>query len=93
MKAVIHRLLNSNLNELKGLRIEGEIPVTEDFLNDLIRIYLEYNHTPPEEGNMDKGGGLSDIDIRALINGLDKKELKVELKEKAAMLKVSARKY
>ena len=41
MKAVIDRLLNNNLNDLKGLSVEGEIPFTEEFLNELIQLFLE----------------------------------------------------
>jgi hypothetical protein len=93
MKAVVDRILENNLNELKGLSIEGEIPFTEEFLNELVGIFLasgspaKTTFQPPAPST---GAG---IDFSQILNKLDKKELKIELKEKLAVLKISVKKF
>ena len=35
MNAILHRITESNLSDFKGLAVEGEIPVSEEILNDI----------------------------------------------------------
>ncbi len=93
MKAVVNRILENNLNELKGLSIEGEIPFTEDFLNELIGVFFEsssHKTTPEMKSSPSPAEG---IDFSRIINGLDTKEVKIELKDKLAVLKINAKKF
>ena len=92
MKAIIDRLLQNGLEDLKGLWVEGEIPVSQDILNDLIKNFLE-NNTPAENdsaGNKKTTG--NGFDIGKMLTSLDVKEIKIELKEKVAVIKVNIRK-
>lgn len=93
MKAVVNRIIENNLIELKGLSIEGEIPITEEFLNDLIGVFMESSssQTTGEERSLQSSAG--SINFSQIINALDKKELKIELKEKLAVLKINAKKF
>jgi hypothetical protein len=101
MKAIIHRILENNLNELKGLSIEGEIPLTEDILNELIGLFKDSMTTQPESHSETEPFTVSpsssssgdSVDISKIYNALDEKELKVELREKLAVLKISAKKF
>ncbi len=93
MKAVVNRILENNLNELKGLSIEGEIPFTEEFLNELIGIFLENNSSQPTDGIKAPASSGAGLDISQILNALDKKELRIELKEKLAVLKINAKKF
>jgi hypothetical protein len=93
MKAVVNRILENNLNELKGLSIEGEIPFTEEFLNELIGIYIQNNSPQSSAGINSPSSSGAGLDISQIINALDKKELRIELKEKLAVLKINAKKF
>lgn len=93
MKAIVNRLLSNNLDELKGLKIEGEIPLKEEFLNELIQTFLEGSSLSTESSAGRATSEDQGIDFKQLLNALDKKELKVELKEKVALIKISARKF
>lgn len=93
MKAIVDRILENNLNELKGLSIEGEIPFTEEFLNELIGIFLENNSPHSATGTKTPASSEAGLDISQILNALDKKELKIELKEKLAVLKINAKKF
>lgn len=93
MKAVVHRILENNLDELKGLSIEGEIPVTEEFLNELIRLYLADNTQNESTIQQPSSSYKEGIDIHQILNSLDTKELKIELKEKSLIVKVNAKKF
>jgi hypothetical protein len=94
MNALIQRILQNNLTELKGLSIEGEIPVSEDFLNDLIKFYISNmskpgKDLPPTHELHDEGPILH---LEKLINNLDKKDITLSLKEKQALIKISIKK-
>lgn len=93
MKAVVNRILENNLSELKGLSIEGEIPFTEEFLNELIGIFLENNSPQSTTGIKAPSSSGEGLDISQILNALDKKELRIELKEKLAVLKINAKKF
>jgi hypothetical protein len=93
MKAVVHRILENNLDELKGLSIEGEIPLTEEFLNDLIGLYLADNTQANTNSQQASSSFKEGIDFSQILNSLDTKELKIELKEKIAIIKINAKKF
>jgi hypothetical protein len=102
MNAIVHRITESNLSDFKGLSVEGNIPVSEEILNDMIRMFMEdvqkpkaEKEKPAEESKPQSGPGTSgeSLDINKLLNALDEKDVKIELKEKQAVIKVTVRKY
>jgi hypothetical protein len=93
MKAVVDRIIGNNLDELKGLSIEGEIPVKEEFLNELLKLYLAGNSQPKSAAPQSSSSYAAGIDFSRILNSLDQKELTIELKEKVAVLKISAKKF
>jgi hypothetical protein len=95
MNAIINRITDNNLQELKGLSIEGEIPVSEEFLNDLIKSFMETTPSKPapkapSQSQETAAGG---IDFTKIMSSLDKKEVSISLKEKQAILKISIKKF
>lgn len=93
MEAIVNRILKNNLNELRGLTIEGEIPVKEELLNELIQVYLESSGNSPDTLSASTSSKATGIDFMQILESLDKKEVKIELKEKIAVIKISARKF
>jgi hypothetical protein len=95
MYAIINKITENNLQELKGLSIEGEIPVSEEFLNGLIKSFMESapskSAPQPSFQSQDKAAG--GIDFSKIMSSLDKKEIYVSLKEKQAILKISIKKF
>ncbi len=95
MYAIINKITDNNLQEMKGLTIEGEIPVSEEFLNGLIKSFMEAAPTksdpPPSIQPQEKSTG--GIDFAKILSSLDKKEISVSLKEKQAILKISIKKF
>lgn len=99
MDAIIHRITESNLSDFKGLAIEGEIPVSEDILNYLVRLFIEdvnetagneQENTDENTSNLSSG---TSFDIQKVIRALDEKNLEIKLREEQLVLKVTARKY
>ncbi len=93
MKAVVHRILENNLSELKGLSVEGEIPITEEFLNDLIQVFMKSNSQQNAVVQKSSTSSAEGIDFNQILNALDEKDLKIELKEKLAVIKINAKKF
>lgn len=93
MKAIIDRILNNRMEDLKGLSIEGSIPLTEDLINKLLNSFLYRTTTednkPPSDNSLADG----DINVQQLLEGLDVKDLNIELNDKAATLKLNLKKY
>ena len=73
MKAVINRILKNNLKEFRGLSVEGEIPVTEEFLNELIQLYLENSSTVSTSPGQNTSSTSSGIDIMQILDSLHRK--------------------
>ena len=99
MDAIIHRITESNLSDFKGLAIEGEIPVSEDILNYLVRLFIEdvnetagneQENTDENTSNLSSG---TSFDIQKVIRALDEKNLEIKLRDEQLVLKVTARKY
>ena len=102
MNAIVHRITESNLSDFKGLSVEGNIPISEEILNDMIRMFMEDMQKPkapkqqPAEEPAPKPESSSQeesIDIDKILKALDEKDVKIELKEKQAVIKVTVRKY
>ncbi len=95
MDAIIHRINESNLSDFKGLAIEGEIPVSEDILNDMIQMVMKKmqssQSSPTEKASAPSSG--ESIDFGKILSSLDEKDVKISFKEKFAILKLTARKY
>jgi len=99
MDAIIHRITESNLSDFKGLAIEGEIPVSEDILNYLVRLFIEdvnetagneQENTDENTSNLSSG---TSFDIQKVIRALDEKNLEIKLREEQLVIKITARKY
>lgn len=93
MEAIVKRILKNNLSELRGLMIEGEIPVTEEFINELLQVYLSKSVKVSDTSSESSPSKVNGINFMQIIDGLDKKDIKMELKEKAAVFKISVRKF
>jgi hypothetical protein len=95
MYAIINKITDNNLQEMKGLSIEGEIPVTEEFLNSLIKSFMEAapSKSAPQPSVQSHEKAAGSIDFAKIMSSLDKKEISVSLKEKQAILKISIKKF
>lgn len=93
MNEGFHKILENYLNEFNGFSIEGDIPITEEFLNELIEVYLKDNTPQSEVVPKTPASTEPGFDISKILNVLDKKELKIELREKVAYLKFKIKKY
>ncbi|MFW6310166.1 MAG: hypothetical protein ACOC1D_03605 [Prolixibacteraceae bacterium] len=102
MNAIVHRITESNLSDFKGLSVEGQIPVSEEILNDMIRMFMEDMQKPKAEKEKpaeepaqqpEPSSQEESIDINKILSALDEKDVKIELKEKQAVIKVTVRKY
>lgn len=102
MNAIVHRITESNLSDFKGLSVEGNIPISEEILNDMIRMFMEDMQKPKAAKEKPAGEAApqpepetseESLDINKLLSALDEKDVKIELKEKQAVIKVTVRKY
>jgi hypothetical protein len=95
MYAIINKITDNNLQELKGLSVEGVIPVSEEFLNDLIKSFMEAapSKSAPQASFQSQDKSAGGIDFAKIMSSLDKKEVSVSLKEKQAILKISIKKF
>lgn len=95
MNPIIRRITENRLSDFKGLSIEGEIPVSEEMLNEVLELFLHQKKKPKktDESSSSSSSGEDSVDISQIFESLDENEVKIELKEKQAVLKVTARKY
>jgi len=95
MNPIIRRITENRLNDFKGLSIEGEIPVSEEMLNELLQLFLLQKKKPKKTGESSSSSASSEnsVDFSQIFDSLDENDVKIELKEKQAVLKVTARKY
>jgi len=95
MNPIIRRITKNRLNDLKGLSIEGEIPVSEEMLNEVLQLFLHQKKKPQKTGEPEasSSSGEDSPDIGQILGSLDENIVKIELKEKQAVLKVTVRKY
>ena len=94
MNAIISKILENDLQEMKGLSVTGEIPVSEDFLNEAIRLFignLATGHSTHEPAANHKEA-TEDIDFTRIIHSLDKKEVTISLREKQAIIRFNIKK-
>lgn len=94
MNDIAKRLTDNRLKDFSGLSIEGELPVSEALINDVLQLFMgnkdnssQVNQTP------DSSAKESQTDFSEIMNMLDVKEVKIGLKEKKAVLKIEVRKY
>lgn len=98
MNPIIRRITENRLNDFKGLSIEGEIPVSEEMLNEVLQLFLHQKKAPKkaertEQSSSSSSSGNDSPDIGQILDSLDENDVKIEFKEKKAVLKVTARKY
>jgi len=96
MNPIIRRITENRLSDFKGLSIEGEIPVSEEILNEMLQLFLHQKKKPQKTGEpaSPSSSGEDSPDIsQIIIESLDENDVKIELKEKQAVLKVTVRKY
>lgn len=94
MNKIIKRITDNRLKDFSGLSIEGEIPVSEEMINDVLQLFIgnEKNNLP-EKPSETSSENTDKIDFSEIIKMLDVKDVKISLKEKKAVLKVEMRKY
>jgi len=94
MEAILHRITEGRLSDFKGLAIEGEIPVSEEILNHLTRLFIEeINQQKPVEESTEKTAVKGSLDLQKIIQALDEKNLEIKLRDKQLVVKLTARKY
>lgn len=95
MNPIIRRISENRLNDFKGLSIEGEIPVSEEMLNEVLQLFLHQKKKPKKTGESSSSSASSEdsVDFSQIFDSLDENDVKIELKEKQAVLKVAVRKY
>ena len=92
MKAIIDRLINNKLEDLKGLSVEGEIPLTEDFINELLQAFLHNKNSGNANLISKPSSAANELNISQLMESLDHKDVKVEFREKVVVLKLNLKK-
>ena len=98
MNPIIRRITENRLNDFKGLSIEGEIPISEEMVNEVLQLFLHQKKAPKktektEQSSSSSSSGNDSPDIGQILDSLDENDVKIELKEKQAVLKVTVRKY
>ena len=95
MNPIIRRITENRLNDFKGLSIEGEIPVSEEMLNEVLQLFLHQKKKPKktDESSSTSGSSENSADFSQIFDSLDENDVKIELKEKQAVLKIAVRKY
>lgn len=94
MNKIIKRITTNRLKDFSGLSIEGELPVSEALVNDAIQLFMGKKINSSSDNNASNSSTEEiQMDISEMISMLDVKDLKVELKEKKAVLKLDMRKY
>ena len=98
MNPIIRRITENRLNDFKGLSIEGEIPISEEMVNDVLQLFLHQKKAPEktektEQSSSSSSSGNDSPDFSQIFDSLDENNVKIEFKEKKAVLKVTVRKY
>ncbi|HKL31612.1 MAG TPA: hypothetical protein VJ919_03710 [Tangfeifania sp.] len=95
MNPIIRRITENRLNDFKGLSIEGEIPISEEMVNEVLQLFLHQKKKPQKTGEPEasSSSGENSPDIGQILDSLDENDIKIEFKEKKAVLKVTVRKY
>ncbi|HKI89207.1 MAG TPA: hypothetical protein VKA38_09275 [Draconibacterium sp.] len=94
MNKIMERITANRLKDFSGLSIEGELPVSEEMINEVLRLFMG----KMEKSSLDQEASVSSAnenqtDFSGIINMLDVKDVKIGLKEKKAVLKLNIRKY
>ena len=98
MNPIIQRITENRLSDFKGLSIEGEIPISEEMVNDVLQLFLHQKKAPKktektEQSSSSASSDNDSPDIGQILESLDENDVKIELKEKQAVLKIAVRKY
>jgi hypothetical protein len=95
MNPIIQRITENRLNDFKGLSIEGEIPVSEEMVNEVLQLFLHQKKKPKktDESSSSSASSEDSADFSQIFDSLDENDVKIEFKEKKAVLKVTVRKY
>ena len=98
MNPIIRRITENRLNDFKGLSIEGEIPISEEMVNDVLQLFLHQKKAPKKTGKTEQSSSSASSDndspdFSQIFDSLDENDVKIEFKEKKAVLKVTVRKY
>ncbi len=94
MNKIIERITSNRLKDFSGLSIEGELPVSEEMINDVLQLFMGKFEKPSSvDQASDSSAKREHTDVSEIINMLDVKDVKIGLKEKKAVLKLDIRKY
>ncbi|MEO6759404.1 MAG: hypothetical protein ABIO24_08110 [Saprospiraceae bacterium] len=78
MEEIRYRLIERNLEDLKGLSLKGNIPLSESLVNELLQNWLAGMETPAS------GGG--DNSFAKILQGLSRKDVRIELDKNVATI-------
>ena len=92
MKSIIEHIISNKLSDFKGFYAEGEIPVTEKLLNDLIHELLRKNESSQSESGHQPAPTGAGFNFNDILDAFDVKDVSIELREKVAVLKIKLRK-
>lgn len=94
MNKIIERITGNRLKDFSGLSIEGELPVSEEMINNVIQLCMgEIEKSSPDQEVSVSSTNENQTTISKIISMLDVKDVKIGLKEKKAVLKLDIRKY
>ncbi len=94
MNEIMKRITANRLKDFSGLSIKGELPVSEEIINDVIQLIMGKKHqTLPDKQSSTSAAKEYQTDISELIEMLDVKDVKIGFKEKKAVVKLDIRKY
>jgi len=94
MNKIMERITGNRLKDFSGLSIEGELPVSEEMINEVLQLFMgKMGNSSPENEPSASSTEKEHLDFSEIINMLDVKDVKIGLKEKKAVLKLDLRKY
>ena len=86
MKEILYRIVNGNLNEIKGLSISGNIPLSEDIVNEMLQNYLDTL-------GASQPGAADSADFHKVFRSLDERSIYISLSDNTANLEIDIGKY
>lgn len=89
MQAIIHRIFDNNLEDFRGIRINGTIALSEALLNAFVANYF---NTPSEQPDTGTPEITNSMDLRKIIQGLDIKNLHNELQPQKMLVNIEVTK-
>ena len=94
MNKIMERITGNRLKDFSGLSIEGELPVSEEMINEVLQLFMgKMEKSTPDQEASASSTKENQTDFSEILNMLDVKDVKIGFKEKKAVLKFDIRKY